>query len=366
MRVIIVDDEPDILEDIKINILKYNDFEVIGTYQNPFKAFEAFEGDKPDIAFLDIEMPGMSGIDLAEKFLEVNSRIKIIFITAFNHYATQAFEVNALDYILKPIHPHRMRKAIERLGAVSYVLITPMEHVIRIRTFGCFEIQVDGIPIKWNRSKAKELLAYLLHFEGVKKTKYKICEELWPEYEPKKALVNLQTAMCSLRKSLGNLGIKDIKIEFIEESYILKLGNVLFDAREFEKLYKKGKKNRETAKEAVQYYKGDYMESEDWIWAQLASESFAGKYEELLMFLVEDSYIKNDYSETVERVIQLARRQAIEGKLQLILAEVAYLSKGKTGLKHNINILRNIFFNEYDMDLEPEVYYYCKQKGISI
>lgn len=366
MKVIIVDDEPEILEDIRGAILQYENFDVVGTYQNPYIALESFEILEPDCVFLDIEMPGISGIDLAERILEKNPEIKIIFITAFNNYATQAFEVSALDYVLKPIHPIRMRKAMERLSEGSDAIPTSVKYDIRIRTFGCFEVLVDGMAIKWNRSKAKELLAYLLHFEGVKKTKYKICEELWPEYEPKKALVNLQTAMCSLRKSLGNIGRKDIKVEFFEESYILKLGYVEWDAREFERLYRKGKNNPELAKQAVAYYKGDYMESEDWIWSQLAAESMAMKYDELLMFLVEDSYQKNDYNETVERIIQLARRQVIEGSIQLILAKAAHFSKGNIGLKQSINIIRNIFLNEYDMDLEPEVFYFCKQKGVYI
>lgn len=366
MKVIIVDDEPEILEDIKMTILQYKDFEVVGTYQNPYMFLESFEVLEPDCVFLDIEMPGMSGIDLAERILENNPNMKIIFVTAFNHYATQAFEVNALDYILKPIHPLRMSKAMARLRELSDATSTSVDYDIMIRTFGGFEVLVDNMAIKWNRSKAKELLAYLLHFEGVRKTKYKICEDLWPEYEPKKAIVNLQTAMCSLRKSLGNLGINDIKIEFFEDSYILKLGNVLWDAREFERLYRKGRNNPGIAREAVEYYRGDYMEREDWIWSQLTGESMAGKYEELLMFLVEDSFKKKDYHETVERIIQLARRQAIEGKIQLLLAKAAHLSNGNLGLNHSINTLRNIFLNEYDMDLEPEVFYFCKEKGILI
>jgi hypothetical protein len=84
------------------------------------------------------------------------------------------------------------------------------------------------------------------------------------------------------------------------------------------------------------------------------------------LYLVEDSYQKKDYHETVERVLQLARRQAIEGSLQLLLAKAAHVAKGNMGLRQNINILRSIFLNEYDMDLEPEVFYFCKQKGINI
>lgn len=117
-------------------------------------------------------------------------------------------------------------------------------------------------------------MAYFLHFEDNKKGKYKICEDLWPEYETKKALVNLQTSMCSLRKSLGVIGQDFIRIEFLEESYVLSLDNVQWDVHKFIKLYDIAKFKEEIsyALEAVSLYHGDYMENEDWLWVQLTSE----------------------------------------------------------------------------------------------
>lgn len=368
MRVIIVDDESDILLDIKDTIQEYEGFDVVGTYINPLDVLPDIRKTKPECAFLDIEMPGMNGIDLAEKLLELNPKMEIVFITAFNHYATQAFEVNAMDYVLKPVHPIRLKKTIERLRQKRDEMWVTGSIETMIHSLGCFEVLLDGKSIKWNRSKSKELLAYLLHFEGQRKTKYKLCEDLWPEYEPKKGLVNLQTAMCSLRKSLGDMGREDIKIVFSEESYILKLGKVVWDASEFEKLYNAVKENGDISllQKAVALYQGDYMGNEDWIWAQLTAESFSRKYQEILKILAEKSFQAGRFNETVEVIMKLAKKQAIDIELQKMLAEAAFHSNGISGLNHQINILRKLYKNEYDMDIDSEILAYCSQKGVEV
>src|SRR5699024_10415720 len=68
-----------------------------------------------DVLFLDIEMPNTNGLELAEKIIEVNPNIEIVFVTAYNEYAVQAFEVNALDYLLKPVKTERLAKTLARL-----------------------------------------------------------------------------------------------------------------------------------------------------------------------------------------------------------------------------------------------------------
>jgi len=368
VNVIIVDDESDILDDLKETIQAYEGFVVVGAYTNPMVALEEGQRARPDCAFLDIEMPGLSGIELAERLLAQNPDMEIIFITAFNHFATQAFEVNAMDYILKPVHPERFEKTMERLVKLKGKPPSSIHTEIVIGSLGYFEVKLDGKPIKWTRSKAKELLAYLLHFEGHKKNKYKICEELWPEYGPKKALVNLQTAICALRKCLGAVGREIIRIEFSEESYVLLLGDVRWDVREFLSRYDVAKSTGEiaAANEAISLYQDDYLGNEDWIWSQLASESIAKKYEELLKLVAEKSFGEKRYQETAEIIMKLSQRQAIDGTVQLMLMESAYERNGISGLLQQVNVFRNLFRKEYDMDIDQSVFEYCSGKGVKI
>ena len=322
----------------------------------------------PDCAFLDIEMPGLGGIDLADRLLAKNPQIEIVFITAFNHYATQAFEVNALDYILKPIHPQRFLKAVKRLYENHQQVSFPEPRTVRIQSLGSFEVYIGNHPVRWSRSKAKELLAYLLHYAGQKKNKYKICEDLWPECDPKKALVNLQTAMCSLRKSLGSVGRDSIVIDYTDESYMLKLGKVSWDADELDKLYTELMTafDEEKALKITTLYQGDYMENEDWNWAQLKAENLSRKYEKLLSRLAETYFRNAHYNESIDILMRLLRRQAESKDMQLMLLDCAYRSGGVQALSKWAKVLQKLYYDDYDLQLDPEAVTYCCTKGIDV
>ncbi|HMM30232.1 MAG TPA: response regulator [Clostridia bacterium] len=368
MRVILVDDERKILRDLEDTVGQIEGLEVVGAYVSPLAALEDICNTKPNCAFLDIEMPGMTGIDLAERLLEWDPGMDIVFITAFNHYATQAFEVNAMDYVLKPVHPDRFEKTVRRLLKKREASDAPSCEAVRLRSLGCFEVLFDGNPLKWSRSKSKELMAYLLHFEGCKKSKFSICADLWPDYEPKKALAHLQTAMCSLRKSIAAVKREDMRVEFLGESYVLHLGNVTWDVRDFKKHCEAAQNNGgiDAVKNALSLYQGDYMDGEDWNWACLSAQSLALKYETLLKSLAEQSFKNGSFHDTTEAILKLAQRQPVEIRLQLLLAEAAYAEGGKAGLAQQMGLLRSILKKAQDTDLEPEVLQYCMQKGLQI
>lgn len=109
-RAIIVDDERLARNELRNMLTAFENIELIGEAEDISSAVKLLKED-PDLIFLDIQMPGESGFDLFEK-TEVLS--KVIFITAYDEYALKAFEVNALDYLLKPVNPERLKSAIER------------------------------------------------------------------------------------------------------------------------------------------------------------------------------------------------------------------------------------------------------------
>lgn len=116
LKAIIVDDEI-----LAINLLEatLNDngaVTIVGKFLNPLEAIANIPTLKPDILFLDIEMAEMNGIELASKFANFVHLIDIVFVTAYEHYALEAFTVQAFDYILKPIEKERLMKTIERIS----------------------------------------------------------------------------------------------------------------------------------------------------------------------------------------------------------------------------------------------------------
>ncbi|HEY0378519.1 MAG TPA: LytTR family DNA-binding domain-containing protein [Pyrinomonadaceae bacterium] len=112
LRALIVDDERLARKELRSMLGERPEITVEGEAESVAEAVELIRAEEPDIVFLDIHMHGESGFDLLEK---VDVPFKVIFITAFDAYAIRAFEVNALDYLLKPVNPERLARAVERL-----------------------------------------------------------------------------------------------------------------------------------------------------------------------------------------------------------------------------------------------------------
>lgn len=112
IRTVIVDDERLAREGLKSLLKDFSEIEIIGEAANADEAIELVEREKPHLMFLDIEMPEKSGFDLLEELIETPF---VIFTTAYNEFAMKAFEVNALDYLLKPVQSSRLKEAISRV-----------------------------------------------------------------------------------------------------------------------------------------------------------------------------------------------------------------------------------------------------------
>ena len=116
LKVLIIDDERNAREEIKLLLKSYPDVEIIGEAKNADDAKEQIDIKKPDLLFLDIQMPEKTGFDLLESLDNVP---QVIFTTAYDQYAVKAFEVSAIDYLMKPIREERFAKAMEQLKVKS-------------------------------------------------------------------------------------------------------------------------------------------------------------------------------------------------------------------------------------------------------
>ncbi|OJU11817.1 MAG: hypothetical protein BGN88_02505 [Clostridiales bacterium 43-6] len=283
MRAIIVDDELPLLNEFKKILTQFPEVEIVGAYSDPVEAFSKVEQTNPDAAFLDIEMPGMNGFLLAEKLLSKVPGLDILFVTAYNHYASEAFEANAIDYILKPVYPARLQMALDKLEKKRGAVKPELNGTLRIQSFGKFGAYNGDEPLKWARPKQQELFAYLLQNEGQWVDKYKICDDLWRDSDPDHALANLQTAIWAVRKVLKDAGLSCIKIEYSCDSYILCLKDAQWDLRQFDTAYKAfyDTGNIEHLREAMLLYKEGYLFNDDWLWSVLERAMYTRKYEAL-------------------------------------------------------------------------------------
>lgn len=114
-RVLIVDDEPPAVERLSTMVAGFERFEVVGCESRSGRVLERSRRLRPDAVLLDVEMPGMDGIQIASKLLDEPDPPAVIFVTAHDQYALEAFDVEAVDYLVKPVGSARLRQALERV-----------------------------------------------------------------------------------------------------------------------------------------------------------------------------------------------------------------------------------------------------------
>jgi two-component system LytT family response regulator len=113
IKVILVDDEPLAISVLQGYLKSFPEFDIVATCQNGFEALKAIQQHQPDLLFLDIQMPKITGLELLEL---LENPPAVIFTTAFDEFAIKAFEANAIDYLLKPISEERFAKALIEVG----------------------------------------------------------------------------------------------------------------------------------------------------------------------------------------------------------------------------------------------------------
>jgi two-component system LytT family response regulator len=112
LTAIIVDDERLARAELRLLLADFAEISIVGEAKNLSEAVNLIRAEKPDVVFLDIQLAHENGFDLIEK---VEKDFKLIFVTAFDEYAIRAFEINAIDYLLKPVNPERLARTLERL-----------------------------------------------------------------------------------------------------------------------------------------------------------------------------------------------------------------------------------------------------------
>jgi two-component system, LytTR family, response regulator LytT len=114
LRAVLVDDEQLAREELGFLLGQIGGIEIIGEADNGMQAVETIDRLQPDVVFLDVQMPGLTGFEVARRLLDAEAGAQIVFVTAYDQHAIEAFEVNAVDYLLKPVDPTRLDTAVQR------------------------------------------------------------------------------------------------------------------------------------------------------------------------------------------------------------------------------------------------------------
>lgn len=247
MKVIYVDDEPMQIKNFCLTVEGMERIDYLGTFEKSQDALEWVKKNEVDVAFLDIEMPNINGIELARKLKEINQNIRIIFVTAYEQYALDAFGVNAIGYLLKPYTSEDIEKELTK---AYYVRDIPKAE-IQIKTMPNLQIYVDGKSLQLGQTKQVEMLAFFVDRGEDGVTKLDAMNALWSEYSSESVY---WTTMSRMKSMLDEAGISNLIISKGQSKYI-NMGIVDCD------LY-----HMLAGEEAaVQNYDGRYLE--EYVWA---------------------------------------------------------------------------------------------------
>ena len=162
MKTILVDDMLLDLQLFELKCADMPDFEIVGKFTNPDQAIAYAAGHVVDFALLDIDMPGMNGMELAQRLRQIRRDIIIVFATAHPKFAVDALRMKADYMIFKPFDREDIADVMER----AKLLRRRQNKRFFFRTFGAFDMLVDGEPVRFRSAKAKELMALCLYRQG--------------------------------------------------------------------------------------------------------------------------------------------------------------------------------------------------------
>ena len=114
LRAVLVDDEQLARDELAFLLGQIGGVEIVGQAADGVEALATIDRLRPDVVFLDVQMPGLTGFEVARRMIDARASSHIVFVTAYDQYAIEAFEVNAIDYILKPVDPVRLDVAVQR------------------------------------------------------------------------------------------------------------------------------------------------------------------------------------------------------------------------------------------------------------
>ncbi|MFJ7648714.1 response regulator [Lysinibacillus sp. NPDC097279] len=303
IRVIIADDEPLALLNMEKKLEEFNSVEVVKAYSTINDLLDEAPTLDFHVAFLDVEMPGMNGLEVAQLLKKWKKNVLIVFVTAYRDYAVQAFEINTLDYLLKPISKSRLETTINRIHEFFQLEIPITKQVqqiepsLSIHCLGGFTVFHNKNIVHWRTVKTKELFAFLLSNLNSHIPRDTIIDALWAETEYKKARVQLHTTISYLRTTLSSLGYFNV-LQYANGCYILQMENFHSDVMELEQLLKDketfGELDVEKSELFIQNYHGEYMATLDYSWIHSKANFIHNQLTLLLSYLVEHYTAKHN------------------------------------------------------------------------
>jgi len=250
MKILAVDDEVKALKVLKEAILEAEPDAELTACGTVGEAVELAEKVSPEVAFLDIKINDGDGIALAKELKRINSKINVVFVTAYSEYAVEAVNLHSSGYILKPVSAEDVRRELDNL---LFPVNRPHKRVYA-HCFGNFELLVDDKPIHIRLAKAKEMLAYLIDRDGTGVNRKELAGILFEDRKYTRKEQNyLSKIYKDLKLSLEAVGAGAMLCKGYNQYYVDK---TMFDSDLRD--YRCGKPD------AINAFNGEYMSQYSW------------------------------------------------------------------------------------------------------
>ena len=328
-KAVLVDDEILVLSLLDRMMGQRDDIRIVGKYTDPEKALVEIPKLQPDVVFLDIDMPELSGIELGTRLLETvpNKNMEIVFVTAYEQYAVHAFKLNAIHYILKPADAQSVDEVMKRIYQKRRIAQPIMSVDGEINLFGHMYLRANGRNIDFLTAKSEELLALLVINRDKGISKWKIIDVLWEESSMEKSQQNLYTMIFRLKKKLKDAGIS-ANIKYKNSIYTIDLKDVHCDLQEFDQLIGKeigvNEQNIIQFEKAISLYKDDLLAEKDYLWCVFDKEKYYQHFFNLVMSMA-NYYTKQNQPKLLGKLYYHARPILIEEDYRLLKSHATKL-----------------------------------------
>ena len=252
MLILAVDDEPRMLRLLHDAIAEAAPKAEIRDYLRGDEALQDIRslGLRPDVAFCDIQMPGMNGLALAIAIKRLSPDTKLVFVTGYSHYALDAYRIHASGYVMKPVDARQIREEL----TFALPEEPPKEEKLVVRCFGYFEAFWVGEPLSFARKQTKELLAFLVDRRGEACTAEDVIAALWEDgASTKNAKQNIRNLVSDLKHTLESIGMEKA---FIRQGSRMAIRPEALDCDYYRML--------QGDVSAINRFRGEYMEQYSW------------------------------------------------------------------------------------------------------
>ena len=259
MRILLIDEDQTILDELKKNVRSALPAADVAAFSSTLDALHDAEESRADAVFCEVQMPELNGLSLSKAIKKLNPKVNIILMSATGEYKDEAIFLHVSGYMAKPFSAESVKAQLNNL---LYPPEAPMAPV-HARTFGNFDLFVNGKAVAFNRSKSKELLAYLIDRQGAAVPKKELCAILYGgDYSISKQNYFTQI-YAALKQTLDDYGCGDLLLRRYN-SYAVDTSLFTCDAYAY----------LEGDSSAVNRFRGEYMEQ--YPWAEQYKSKFKG------------------------------------------------------------------------------------------